>query len=167
LALEFIEFALSREGQKLWNFKVGTPGGPERYALRRLPVRPELYAPEYAPMRSDPGEQPFEQARAFVYHGAWTGPLLRALSFVVRVMCVDTEHDLVQAYRALAANGFPPRATAAFDDVDLVGYAAATGTIRTALSSGNPLDEVALSNRLVAALRAQYRAVVELARSGS
>jgi ABC-type glycerol-3-phosphate transport system substrate-binding protein len=167
LALEFIEFALSREGQKLWNFKVGTPGGPERYALRRLPVLPELYAPEYAPMRSDPGEHPFEQARAFVYHGAWTGPLLRALSFVVRVMCVDTERDLAEAYRTLATNGFPPRATAAFDDVDLVGYAAATGTIRTALSSGNPLDEVALANRLVAALRAQYRAVAELARGGS
>jgi ABC-type Fe3+ transport system substrate-binding protein len=167
LALEFIEFALSREGQKLWNFKVGAPGGPERYALRRLPVLPELYAPEYASMRSDPGEHPFEQARAFVYHGAWTGPLLRALSFVVRVMCVDTERDLAEAYRALATNGFPPRATAAFDDIDLVGYAAATGTIRTALSSGNPLDEVTLANRLVTALRAQYRAVAELARSGS
>ena len=48
-----------------------------------------------------------------------------------------------------------------------MGYAAASGTIRTALSSGNPLDEVALANQLVAALRAQYRAVAELARSGS
>jgi ABC-type Fe3+ transport system substrate-binding protein len=165
LATEFIDFVLSREGQKLWNFKVGAPGGPERYALRRLPVLPELYAPEYDALRSDPGERPFEQAREFVYHAAWTAPLLRSLSFVVRVMCVDTERDLSDAYRALFSHGFPARATAAFDDVGLVGYDAAAGTIRTALTSGNPLDEVDLGNRLIVALREQYRTVVELARS--
>jgi hypothetical protein len=126
---------------------------------------PELYAPEYEALRSDPGERPFEQARAFVYHGSWTGPILRSLAFVVRVMCVDTERDLADAYLALAAHGFPTRAKAAFDDVGLVDYEAATGPIRAALTSGNPLDEVALGNRLISALRAQYRTVVELARS--
>lgn len=166
LALEFMEFALSLEGQKLWNFKVGTPGGPERYALRRLPVLPELYAPAYDVFRSDPDERPFERARTFAYHPGWTGPLLRALAFVVRVMCVDTESDLSEAYRALAAHGFPSRATALFDDVTLVDYSAATGTIRSALGSGNPVDEAALGNRLVTALRGQYRTVVDLARSG-
>ncbi len=44
VAERFVEFVLSIEGQKLWNFRVGTPGGPVRYALRRLPVRKELYA---------------------------------------------------------------------------------------------------------------------------
>lgn len=39
----FIDFALSMEGQKLWNFKPGTEGGPERFALRRLPVRKDFY----------------------------------------------------------------------------------------------------------------------------
>ncbi len=39
----FIEFVLSLEGQKLWDFKVGTPGGPAKYALSRQPVRKELY----------------------------------------------------------------------------------------------------------------------------
>jgi iron(III) transport system substrate-binding protein len=29
-ALAFIDFCLSMEGQKLWNFRPGTPGGPER-----------------------------------------------------------------------------------------------------------------------------------------
>jgi ABC-type Fe3+ transport system substrate-binding protein len=165
LAREFIEFALSNEGQRLWNFKVGTPGGPERYALRRLPVLPDLYLPRYDAFRSDPGERPFDEARAFVYHGAWTGPVLRPLSFIIRVMCVDTERELSEAYRALTAHGFPPRATAAFDDVRLVDYEAATGPIRAALASGNPLDEVELGNRLLKALRDQYRTVVDLARS--
>ena len=62
-----------------------------------------------------------------------------------------------RAYRALFRAGFPPRATALFDDVRLIDYAAATGPIRTALSSGNPVDEAALGNRLVAAAEGSIR----------
>ena len=64
----FIAFVLSPEGQKLWNFKVGAPGGPVKYALRRLPVRKELYAPAFAQFRSDPDAQPYEEAKNFHYH---------------------------------------------------------------------------------------------------
>ena len=49
LAREFIEFVISPEGQKLWNWKVGTPGGPHKYALRRLPILPSLYAHRIRP----------------------------------------------------------------------------------------------------------------------
>jgi hypothetical protein len=52
-----------------------------------------------------------------------------------------------------------------FDDVALVDHAAASGPIRAALGSGNPIDEVVLGNRLVSSLRAQYRSVADLARS--
>ncbi|HEX9294699.1 MAG TPA: extracellular solute-binding protein [Polyangiaceae bacterium] len=166
LALEFLEFVLSPEGQKLWNFKVGTPGGPERYALRRLPILPELYAAAYEPLRSDPTEQPYEQARSFTYHESWTGALYRTIAFVVRVMCVDVHDDLGRAYRALSANGFPPHATALFDDVAVVDYAAAKSRIRSALTSPNPVDEVVLANELLDGFRSQYRRVAELAREG-
>ena len=167
LAVSFIEFVMSLEGQKLWGFKVGTPGGPERYALRRLPIRPELYTPAYDRFRSDPEENPYEQARAFTYHAAWTGPLFRAIAFVIRVMCVDTQDELSAAYRSLLDKNFPPRATQLFDDVTLVDYATALGPVRSALGSSNPVDEVVLQNRLVSALRDQYRQVAHLAREGS
>ena len=157
---------LSLRGQKLWDFKVGTPRGPERYALRRLPILPALYAPEYDALRSDPGEHPYEHARSFTYRGSWTAPLLRSIAFVVKVMCIDTEDDLREAYRSLAVHAFPSLAVAAFDDVTLVDYEAAKGPIRAALTSGNSVDEAAIANRLVGALRAQYRAVAELARTG-
>ena len=68
VAEEFIAFVLSMEGQKLWNFKVGEPGGPERYSLRRLPVRKELYAPEFTAFRSDPDVLPYNEAELFTYH---------------------------------------------------------------------------------------------------
>jgi ABC-type glycerol-3-phosphate transport system substrate-binding protein len=166
LALEFMEFVLSEEGQKIWNFKVGTPGGPARYALRRLPILPSLYQPKFASLRSDPEEHPYEQARSFTYRPAWTGPLFRALAFLVRLMCVDTEDDLKAAYRALVERGFPAAATAVFDDVEDVDYAAASGPVRAALSSADPRAEAALANELVARLRARYRRVVALAREG-
>jgi hypothetical protein len=44
LAQQFIEFVLSREGQLLWNTKPGAPGGPRSSALRRLPIRRDVYA---------------------------------------------------------------------------------------------------------------------------
>ena len=54
LASEFIEFMVSEKGQKLWNWKPGTPGGPQRYALRRLPRLPSLDDPDWRNSRSDP-----------------------------------------------------------------------------------------------------------------
>ena len=59
IALAFIEFVLSPDGQKLWNYRVGTPGGPEKFALRRLPVRKDFYVAANEPYRSDPGIDPY------------------------------------------------------------------------------------------------------------
>jgi iron(III) transport system substrate-binding protein len=165
LAIEFMKFVMSEEGQKLWNFRVGTPGGPQRYALRRMPVLPALYAPAYDAFRSDPGENPYDEASAFTYHPTWTGPLYRAIVFIIRATCLDAHQELADAYRALFRAGFPPRATALFDDVSLVDYAAASGPMRAA-SSGSPVDEALLTNRLIEAVRDQYGRVAELARAG-
>jgi len=64
LAKRFIEFCLSEEGQALWQFRAGfagdpeagIPAGPERFELRRMPVRRDLYARHAALMvdRVDP-----------------------------------------------------------------------------------------------------------------
>ena len=164
LAIAFIDFVLSDDGQKLWSFRRGVPGGPERYALRRLPIVPHLYDPALAPLRADPDENPYEEARDFVYHRAWTGPIYGAIAFVVRTMCVEPEQELQQAYGALIAAGFPPAATALFDDVSAIDYATVAGPLRAALQSPDPMDEARWSIRLVAGFRDQYRRVTELAR---
>lgn len=166
LGRELIDFVLSPAGQKLWAYKRGVAGGPERYALRRLPILPALYEPQHRDLRSDPKDNPYESARSFTYHAAWTAPLFRALSFVIRVMCVDTEVELHEAAAALAENGNPPRARAAFDDMSLVSYPIVKSNIAPALASGDPLREVELQNRLVTQLKAHYERVTELARGG-
>ena len=166
LARAFIEFVLSPDGQKLWNFKVGAPGGPGKYALRRLPIRREMYSPEFAQFRSDPEVDPYAQANAFIYHDKWTAPLFRTISFIVRVMCIDPHDELREAWRALIAADFPPEAMAAFQDVSRVNYDAASGPIREALRSSQKIDQVKLAKELSDAFRAQYKHAAELAQAG-
>ena len=43
LAIEFVEFLLSTQGQRLWMAKRGSPGGPTQYVISRFAVRPALY----------------------------------------------------------------------------------------------------------------------------
>ncbi len=168
VAEAFIEFTLSPEGQKLWNLRPGTPGGPERFALRRMPVRRDFYADAaLLPLRSDPEDSPFEQRDPLVYREAWTGRLFRELAFVIRVMCQDTHDELGRAWRAIQAAPAAARAPALAElqALDFVGYAQANGAIKRALTSKQKVDEVRLASELAAEFRARYARAEALARA--
>jgi len=165
-AEEFLAFVLSLEGQKLWNFKVGTPGGPEKYALRRLPIRKELYAPEFAAYRSDPEVQPYEEAKLFTYHPKWTAPLFRVMSFIIRVACLDLHKEQTEAWQALVAAKFPREAYRAFTNLEAVNYETARTTLKKALDSKNRIEEVRLAKELSDKFRAQYKEAARLAKEG-
>jgi ABC-type Fe3+ transport system substrate-binding protein len=159
VAAAFIEFTLSMEGQKLWNLRPGAPGGPERFALRRMPVRRDFYTHEaWRALRSDPEESPFEQREPLIYREAWTGRLFRELAFVVRVMGQDTHRELTRAWRAIHAAPEPrrARALAELQDIGFVDYEQAGGAIKRALTSKNKVDEVRLASELAAQFRARY-----------
>ena len=158
----FIAFVLSPEGQKLWNWKVGTPGGPGHYALRRMPILPELYETKYQAERTDPEIFPYEMARQFTYHDAWTGSLFRPQAFIIRVMCIDTHHELTAAWKALIDAKFPPAAVAEFERLDFVDYLTAQKKIKESLGP-NKMVEVQLAKELADRFRAQYRKTIELA----
>ena len=166
VAEEFIGFVLSLEGQKLWNFQVGAPGGPRKYALRRLPVRKELYAQELAGFRSDPAVMPYEEAGLFTYHPAWTAPLFKTMSFIIRVMCLDPHDEQASAWKAIAEARFPHEALRTFCDVSAVGYELAIKKIRPVLSSPNRIDEVRLAKELGGRFREQYLEAERLAKEG-
>jgi len=166
LALAFIGFVLSPEGQHLWSFRRGAPGGPERYTLGRSPILPSIYEEPTAAYRASGNDNPYDEARAFDYHAAWTGPIRGAMSFVIRAMCVDTQDELARAYAALARAGFPPRATAAFDDMTLVDYDTVGGSIKQALQSPDPLQQQGWSRRLVQHFRDRYAQAAALAQEG-
>ncbi len=167
LAREFIDFVLSLEGQKLWNFRPGTPGGPVRFALRRPPVRPELYAPEFRQFRSDPDMMPYKDAQHSEYHPEWTAPLFQVISFSVRVACLDPHDELREAWEALIKTGFPSDALAVFEDVSPLSYAEANGRLRDALRSPDRLAEVRLAKELSDHFRANYLEVTRLCQGHS
>src|SRR5690606_25300038 len=58
LALEFIKFVLSPEGQKLWMLRKGAPDGPTQETLARPPAVPTMYEP--IPKDSVIKSNPFE-----------------------------------------------------------------------------------------------------------
>ena len=166
LARSFMEYVLSPEGQRLLNFRVGTPGGPERFALRRLPIRRDFYVPGNEPFRSDPGINPYDEARLFTYHEEWTGPLFRVLGFAVRILSIDTHTEQSAAWRALRAANFPPQATARFSDLSAFDYDTCMKEIRPALRSADRLQEVRLAQQLGDRFRRQYAEAASLASQG-
>jgi iron(III) transport system substrate-binding protein len=164
VARAFIEFVLSMEGQKLWNFRPGTPGGPEHFALRRLPVRRDFYSSGFEEFLSDPEERPYEAQDQLIYRAPWTSPLFREMSLVIRIMGQDTHRELVRAWRAVLDAGQPPEAMAVLQDMSMVDYDQVSGPIRQTLGSRNRVEEVQLSKRLGDHFRQQYRQAAEIAR---
>lgn len=164
-AERFVEFCLSPAGQKLWNYRPGTPGGPVRYALRRLPVRRDLYAPEHRRHMSDPDARPYEQVGGFVYRPAWTAPLFGRIRMLMRAMCLDTQAELVRAWSAIQAAGGPaavPEAAAAFfrlpPDAE---YQALHASVASA--SATRTEEIRLARDWMMFFRHQYHQAARLA----
>ena len=109
LAKLFLRFVMSPDGQRLWNQKVGTPGGPVRYALRRFPVRRDLLGEDQRAVRSDPDEDPFVVAKGFVYHAEWTGRSFALIQALIKATALDTRDELIPAWQAIAAAGGPEK----------------------------------------------------------
>jgi ABC-type Fe3+ transport system substrate-binding protein len=165
LAFAFIEYVLSMDGQKLWDFRPGTPGGPQRFALRRLPVRRDFYQQtEYKLMRSDPDDNPYATTDQLIYRPAWTGNLFREMSFIIRVMCMDTHQELADAWRAIIAAGQPADALAVLQDLSAIDLDAARSRVKQALNAKDKTEELRLARDLGDLFRAQYRRAEALAR---
>jgi iron(III) transport system substrate-binding protein len=162
-AKAFIDFVMSCEGQMLWDFRPGTPGGPIRYSLRRLPIRREFYREPFRSFMADREADPYRDAQAFHYNEAWTAPLFSTLRFLVRVMCIDSREELVAARAAI---GDAPVNSPAFQkllDISRVRYDVALQQIRETLRSADRLNEIRLANLLVTHFRNQYREAARLA----
>lgn len=166
LATAFMEFVLGDAGQGLWAFKAGTPGGPERSALRRLAARKDFYTSENLRLMSDAGELPYEKAKSFTYHPEWTGSAFSTLRFLIRVICVDTHHEQRAAWREVFQNNLPKRATEIFHNLDSVHYDLALGEINRVVRSRDKVAETRLARDLGSVFRRNYELSARLARLG-
>ena len=166
VANAFIDFVLKLEGQKLWDFRLGTLGGPERYALRRLPIRKEFYREPLRASMADPEADPYRDAQSFEYHDAWTAPLFSAIRFLVRVMCIDSREELVSARKAIGNEPVDSPAFQKLLDVSRVRYEVAMQQIRDTLRSADRIKEVRLAEELTTYFRNQDREAERMARAG-
>jgi ABC-type Fe3+ transport system substrate-binding protein len=97
VAKRFIEFLLSEQGQRLWNYKPGTPGGPRLTALRRLPVRRDVY--NDLSNFTDP-VNPFEQTSTFNTSRSRTATF-GILGDLIQASCIDNLEELRATRQAI------------------------------------------------------------------
>ncbi len=163
-AERFIEFVMSMDGQKLWNFEPGTPGGPEHFALRRLPVRRDFYIDAFKGFRSDPEDAPYSAEDQLIYRSSWTGGLFREMSLIVRIMGFDTHPELTAAWQEIVDAGRPAEAMAVFQNMEAVSYPVAMGRIKSILGARDKVEELELAKELGQHFRAQYARAAAIAR---
>ena len=115
LAIRFIQFLLSEDGQKLWNYKPGEEGCPQKYALRRLPIRRSFYPSENMTIiklfekhrlhltdnLADPAINPYEVGKKFTYRKRWTGQHFNIHRNLIKAMCLDAGEELKAAWQAI------------------------------------------------------------------
>ncbi len=159
LAHRFIEFVLSPEGQKIWNYRVGAPGGPTRHALRRPPIRRDFYVEANFPHMTDPTFDPYRAAEGFTYHPEWTGALFAPLRFVIRAACMDPHEEQLTAWEALVAADLPAEGVAAFEEIGPISYEAVVQQIGPALKNSDKVAQVRLGRELAEEFRKRYLAI--------
>jgi ABC-type Fe3+ transport system substrate-binding protein len=123
LAERFIAYTLSPAGQRLWIARPGTPGGPERYALWRLPIRRDFYpSVEPAQQQCFAAERPlmafdlgahennaYVLATNFTYEARWTAKHFGVHRDLIKAMCLDSGHELRAAWKVIIEHGGPEK----------------------------------------------------------
>ena len=169
-AQAFIEFLLSEEGQQLWQYRAGTPGGPEKYTLRRPPVRRDLYTGKHRTFMADADYNPYTATGNFEYHGEWTGRYFNLIRVLIRTTMLDASSELQSAWKAIIEAGGEsavPEAVAEFDKAIVPYSEAKKAAASLSVSSQNPTSEV-IKQRRNWTMRAieHYKRAEALARAG-
>ncbi len=166
-AIRFIEFLLSEKGQRLWTYRPGTPGGPVKYALRRLPIRRDFYPPatNHLPYAADdladPAVNPYALATNFTYRSRWTGQHFGVLRDLVRAMCLDSADELRGAWQAILEHGGPEKQAAALADLGRFPDRPVPLNWQSALAIPKQYDRLDYLREWTAFFRENYRRVKE------
>lgn len=105
-AQRFLEFVLGEPGQKLWHLPRGHPEGAERYAIERMPVRPDLYR-RYREV-SNIAFSPFDLTQSFRYDAGLARGRREVVAALAGALLVDTHAELRGAWRAVIRRGAMP-----------------------------------------------------------
>lgn len=165
-ARAFIAFVLSPEGQKLWNYRPGEPGGPEKHALRRQPILPAMYGPEHRPHMADPGYNPYTDAKGFEYKPEYTGRYFNLLRVLVKCAMLDVHDELRAAWGAICDAGGPEKCPAAWAEFSRAPVIYAEAPALAARTRGNGAEALAARRELTLAAQGRFARAAALARDG-
>jgi ABC-type Fe3+ transport system substrate-binding protein len=163
VAVRFIQFVLSEEGQRLWTYRPGSPGGPRKYALRRLPIRRDFYDDaarhqSYAvESLNDPLIQPYRLAEKFVYRRRWTGGHFSIQRDLIRAMCMDSGDELRAAWRAIQRAGGATRQAGAMEWLQRMPQQPEPVTWETARTMARRHDRLDYMRQWTESFRFNYR----------
>lgn len=170
VACEFIDFCLSKEGQKLWNHRVGVKGGPRKYALLRPPIRRDVHAEAKKEDLSPGSYNPYISSENVYYNGRWTGPYFNLIRILIRTTMLDVIEEMRASHQAiLHAGGYEkvPQAAAMFNTM-IVPYSEAKSASNKLRISANhsAVDIAAVRRKWSSEAISNYRKALELARKG-
>ncbi len=179
-ARRFVEFLLSEEGQQLWCYRVGEPGGPTKYALQRFPIRRDFYPdaarPDFqtayerhrAHTTEDlglPSLDAYVLAHEYVYHARWTGGFYNLFRDVIRAMCMDAAVELKAAWKAIIDAGGPEACPDAMTVLERLPELPEPLTWRSGLTLYARHDRLDLLREWTVQFRAQYAEAARLAKN--
>lgn len=162
----FVRYLLSREGQLLWNRRVGVEGGPRKYGLHRLPVRRDCYSAEDRKLMSAPEADPFGLAGVFTYRGDWTGRYFDLIRTLTRVMVIDCQNELQSSWKAILNAGGPEAMPEAYQEFCRLPFEYAEAP-EAAKSLASPESATVTTRNWAIFFRKSYGRAAELARQGN
>lgn len=175
IAVRFIEFVLSEEGQKLWTYRPGSPGGPVKFALRRIPIRRTFYPSDNPAIQraheehlrfaadnlADPQINPYELSRSFIYRPRWTGQHFGIQRDIIRAMCLNASVEMQAAWLDILQHGGPENQPDALAQFARLPDAPEPLTWRSALRFGKLADRLDLMRDWTLFYRSSYEKVSE------
>ncbi|MDR1432971.1 MAG: extracellular solute-binding protein [Puniceicoccales bacterium] len=162
LAKKFIEFVLSLEGQKLLDFNLHTPGGPEKTTMRRVPILKTVYEEQYKQYRCDPTVDPYAAASSFTSHDEWMGKVYGYIGVVIKLAFIEPSCELSDAMSAIiraSGEGRERDAAEAYgvlSDLSDMSYENLVSQIIPVLAGKDVLRNAVLQNEISEKYRLQY-----------
>lgn len=161
LAQAFVKFCLTPQGQMLWNGKPGSPDGPKHTALRRMPIRRDMYSKKLEQHVSDPDDKPYAVKNGLVYKKELTAKTFKAIQVIIRVMAIDTHEELVNAWKVMIDHDFPREVMEThFHNLSRVTYTNALGDINENLRSKDKMHLETLQQELAKEFRRNYKKAI-------
>jgi ABC-type glycerol-3-phosphate transport system substrate-binding protein len=96
----FVDFVMSEEGQRLWFLKAGSPGGPAKYDLMRLPVLPKIYD-RYEAAVKVVDVNPFTFTSSFSFDSAKASARREVLGDLMKSTLIQPQKELRACWKAV------------------------------------------------------------------